>query len=266
MTMISSADGTKIDFDATGDGVPLIIIGGLLCDRGRARPLAGALSRTFRVINFDRRGRGQSGDNASYAVDREIEDIAALIDWIGDKVVLYGHSSGAGLAAAAAAANLPVSLVVLHEPPYGRDDEESRNEARTFARAIEALLDAGRPAEAVASFYTAYGLPPEMVDSLSSDPDILRMAHTMAYDFAVMGETDGGTIPEPMFQRIKAPTLVLTGSESPEFFQAAAERIIQIMPTAVHHRLQDAAHDAPPDVVARAILAFAAAAGVQLEA
>ncbi|MFD0851887.1 alpha/beta fold hydrolase, partial [Actinomadura adrarensis] len=100
---VISADGTRIAFDRLGAGPPLIVIGGILCDRETTRPLAEHLSEHFTVINFDRRGRGDSGNTAPYSVQREIEDIAALISHVGHKASVYGHSSGAGLALNAAA-------------------------------------------------------------------------------------------------------------------------------------------------------------------
>src|SRR3712207_6012483 len=92
------------------------------------------------TVNYDRRGRGDSGDTLPYAVEREIEDIAALIDRVGGRASLYGHSSGAGLVLHAVAAGLPVDTFVLHDPPYSPDDESSREEARRYGRTIRDLL------------------------------------------------------------------------------------------------------------------------------
>src|SRR5688572_4997218 len=108
MQVAQSADGTSIAYDRLGDGPPLIVIGGLLCDRAKTTPLAMELAARFTVINYDRRGRGESGDTPPYAVEREIEDLAALIAAIGGKAVVYAHSSGAGLALHAAARGLPI--------------------------------------------------------------------------------------------------------------------------------------------------------------
>lgn len=117
MNTVKSADGTPIVFDRLGDGPPVVLVTGALCDRSATRALAEELARTFTVINYDRRGRGDSDDTAPYAVQREIEDLAALITEAGGTAAVYGHSSGAALALHAAAHGLPITRLVLHEPP-----------------------------------------------------------------------------------------------------------------------------------------------------
>src|ERR671916_835023 len=92
---VNSADGTRIAFERFGDGPPLIVIGGATCDRARMRDVSERFGRDRAVINYDRRGRGDSGDTQPYAVDREVEDLAALVDVAGGRASLYGHSSGA---------------------------------------------------------------------------------------------------------------------------------------------------------------------------
>jgi pimeloyl-ACP methyl ester carboxylesterase len=117
MNKIRSSDGTTIAFDWLGDGPPVIVVGGVTCDRAMTRPTAEELAKHFTVFNYDRRGRGDSGDTAPYAVEREIEDIGALIVEAGGAASVYGHSSGAGLVLHAAAHNLPLAKIVLHDPP-----------------------------------------------------------------------------------------------------------------------------------------------------
>lgn len=254
---VSSRDGTRIAFDRLGDGPPLIVIGGILCDRQRTRPLAEALARRLTVIHFDRRGRGESGDTPPYAVDREIDDIAALIDAAGGRAAVYGHSSGAGLALRAAARGLPITRLVLHEPPYGGDDEESRRGARALAEAVCAAIAADRRADAIATFLTAAGLPPETVAAWASDPSMLAMAPTMAHDVAVMGELEtGGTIPVDRVRAIRVPTLVLAGGASPDFFRDTAARLAELLPDGRCTVLDGADHGAPAEVVAPVVADF----------
>src|SRR5215203_7086866 len=124
MDKVTSSDGTSIAFERLGDGPPVIVVCGAMCDRALMRPTAEELAKYFTVFNYDRRGRGDSGDTAPYAVEREIEDIAALIDEAGGSAFVYGHSSGAGLALHAAAHGLPIARLVLHEPPFVPDSEE----------------------------------------------------------------------------------------------------------------------------------------------
>lgn len=254
---VTSADGTRLAVDRFGDGPPLVVIGGILCDRRRTRPLAVALARHCSVINVDRRGRGDSWDTAPYAIGREIEDLAAAIELAGGRAALYGHSSGAGLALNAAAMGLPISHLVLHEPPYGADDEPSMRGARQLAQSVIDALDAHRPADAISGFMTAAGVPPEMVEGMLSDPAILAMAPTMRYDIEVMGELGrGGTLPEDLVRAIKVPTLVIAGGESPDFFRDTASRIANLLPGATYVVLEGQDHGAPPEVVAPVVASF----------
>src|SRR3712207_1174069 len=124
METVTSSDGTIIAFDRLGDGPPVIAVCGAMCDRALMRPTAEELAKRFTVFNYDRRGRGDSGDSQPYAAEREIEDLAALIAEAGGSASVYGHSSGAGLALHAAAADVPIARLVLHEPPYAPDTEE----------------------------------------------------------------------------------------------------------------------------------------------
>jgi pimeloyl-ACP methyl ester carboxylesterase len=256
-----SADGTSIAFDLIGQGPPVIVIGGIFCDRQTLQPLAEHLAQQFRVINYDRRGRGESGDTSPYTVEREIEDLAALVAEVGGAAAVYGHSSGAGLALNAAARGLPITRLALHEPPYGPADAESMREARALAEEVRAALAEDRRADAIARFMTAAGLPPEMVDGMSNDPKMQAVAPTMSYDIEVMGEiTEGGTIPEELVRAIRVPTLVIAGGASPDFFRNTAIRIVELLPHGEYRLLEGQDHGAPAEVVAPAVAAFLARA------
>src|SRR5690242_5615718 len=122
MDTVASADGTMIAFDRYGEGAPVIMIVGAFNTRAQTEALARALAPRFTAVNYDRRGRGDSGDTAPYTVEREIGDIAALIQRAGGSAALFGHSSGATLALRAAATGLPVTHLVLYEPPFNTDD------------------------------------------------------------------------------------------------------------------------------------------------
>lgn len=108
-----SKDGTAIAFDRLGDGPPVVLVSGGSVDRSSHAPLATLLASHFTVINYDRRGRGPSGDTPPYAVAREIDDIAAVIAAAGGSAGLYGTSSGAALALEATAAGLPITRLAL---------------------------------------------------------------------------------------------------------------------------------------------------------
>ena len=250
-----SADGTVIAYDRCGHGDPLIVVAGLLCDRRRSADLAVALAAAFDVVNFDRRGRGDSTNTLPYAVEREIEDLAALIDVVGGHADVYGHSSGAALALRAAAAGLPIGRLVLHEPPYGPDD--SRLAARRLAETVSTAVNEHRPHDAITAFFGDSGLPPDIVESISTDPATAAMAPTMVHDHLIMGDFDqGGTIPVDLARSISPPTLVLAGSDSPDFFRTTAERLTAVLPNGQLLVLDGAAHDAAAAVVAPAVIWF----------
>ena len=255
---VTSADGTKIAFDRLGRGSPVVVIGGLFCYRPAMQGLAEQLAPRFTVVNYDRRGRGESDDTVPYAVEREVEDLAALIAEVGGTASVYGHSSGAGLAVQAAASGVPIARLVLHEPPYGGDDEESKRGARQLAENIRTAVGEGRHADAVKLFMIQSGMPSEMAEGMSSNPDMQAVAPTMPYDFEVMGDFSGGTIPEAIVRAITIPTLVIAGGASPDFFRDAATRLAELLPHGEHTVLDGQDHGAPADVVAPVVAAFLA--------
>jgi pimeloyl-ACP methyl ester carboxylesterase len=254
---VAAKDGTKIAFDIVGHGPSVVIVSGMFCDRGTTQELAEHLGRQFRVINYDRRGRGESGDSSQYAVDREVEDLDALIVEAGGVASVYGHSSGAGLALRAAAAGLPIKRLVLHEPPYGSDDEISRQRARELAENVRLAIAEDRRSDAIKLFLSGSGMPSEMVETAAGDPSMRAVAPTMPYDIEVMGESSrGGTIPEELVRAINIPTLVIAGGASPDFFRDAAARITELLPNGQHTVLDDQDHGAPAGVVAPVVADF----------
>jgi len=256
----TSADGTRIAFDRLGQGPPIVVVSGIFCTRRTTRALAEHLAQRFSVINYDRRGRGESDDTPPYTAEREIEDIGALIEEAGGRAAVYGHSSGAGLALNAAARALPITRLVLHEPPYGPDDDESKRDARRLAEGVRLALAKDRRADAIALFFEASGMPSRAVEEMSNDPDMQALAPTMSYDFEVMGDaTRGGTIPEDLVRAVNIPTLVIAGGASPEFFRATASRIAEILPSGTQRVLESQDHGAPAEVVAPVVAEFLAA-------
>lgn len=261
-SFVESVDGTPIAFERAGDGPPLILIGGMFCDRRTMRSLADELAHACSVINYDRRGRGSSGDRRPYAVEHEIEDIAALIHEAGGSAAVYGHSSGAALAVRAAAAGLPITRLVLHEPPYGPDDDESERSAMRLAEGVRIALSEDRRHDAIALFLEASGMTPELVQVLSGDLMMQAVAQTMAYDLEIVGEDHGGTIPEDLLRAIAVPALVIAGTESAPFFLETAERLAGLLPSGALALLEGCDHGAPVDVVAPVIEEFVCAGAV----
>ncbi len=263
MNQVKSADGTLIAYDRLGgDGVPLIVVGGATCDRSVTRDTAEALAEQMPVVNYDRRGRGDSGDTAPYSVLREVEDLAALVEAAGGQAAVYGHSSGAALVMHAAASGVPMTKIVLHEAPYGPDTEESRRATREYGEQVRGLLAAGRDGDALALFFRLTGMPAEVVEGLRGEPWWRRLeanAPTLAYDSEVMGDlVRGGTLCEELPAAIHAPTLVISGGASPDWMIATGQRIADLIPRARHEVLAGRQHVVPPEILAPVVAAFLA--------
>jgi pimeloyl-ACP methyl ester carboxylesterase len=262
LTQVMSADGTLIAFEQMGAGRPLILVGGATCDAARMRPTAEHLARDFAVINYDRRGRGDSGDTLPYAVEREVEDLAALISRAGGRASVYGHSSGAGLALHAAAQGLPIDRLILHEPPYSPDIEEHRREAREYGEQLESILSKGRYGDAVELFFALVGVPPEMIGEMRQGPGwaaLEALAPTLAYDSAVMGDVSrGGTVPADVAGRVTAPTLVLVGGASPEWMIDVGREVADAVQNGNHRVLEGQEHVVPPEILAPVVKEFLA--------
>jgi pimeloyl-ACP methyl ester carboxylesterase len=256
-----SRDGTAIAFERLGDGQPVIVVGGATCDRAMTRPLAKQLAHQFTVFNYDRRGRGDSGDTAPYAVEREIEDIGALIDEAGGTAFVYGHSSGAGLALHAAALDLPITRLVLHEPPFVPDSEEERRISREYAEKLEIILAEDRRGDAVELFMTTVGMPREMVEGMRHDPPtwagLEEIAPTLAYDSAVMGDVSrGGTIPADLLGAVTVPALVLCGGASPAWMIDVGRQVADAMPKGRLGILEGQEHVVAPEVLVPVLAEF----------
>jgi pimeloyl-ACP methyl ester carboxylesterase len=259
MDKVTSIDGTQIAFDRLGDGPPVIVVGGAMCDRALTGPTAEELAKHFTVLNYDRRGRGDSGDTGPYAVEREIEDIGALIVEAGGTASVYGHSSGADLALHATAHGLPIDRLVLHEPPYNTDDEEEQRISREYALDLEAMLSEGRRGDAVELFFTTVGMPPEMVGGMRQTPrwaELEAMAPTLAYDSEIMCDSAGGTVPAELAGRVSIETLVLVGGSSPAWTIDIGRQVADALPNGQHRVLEGQEHVVPPEVLVPVLAEF----------
>ena len=263
METLTSNDSTTIAFDRLGDGPPVIVVGGQLCDRALTRPTAEELAKRFTVFNYDRRGRGDSGDTAPYALEREVEDIGALIAEAGRTASVYAHSFGAALALHAAAGGLPIYKLVLHEPPYNPEGDEDRQHAtRKEAEHIETLLAEDRRDEALEYFWRTIGMPQEMVDEMRQTPrraELEAMAPTMAYDSEVMGDIGrGGAVPTDLAGRVRCETLVLVGGASPEWMIDVARQVADALPKVRYRVLEGQEHVVPPEILVPVLAEFLA--------
>jgi pimeloyl-ACP methyl ester carboxylesterase len=260
MSTVISRDGTTIAYDRTGAGPAVILISGALGSRFGS-PLVELLAQHFTIIDYDRRGRGASGDTAPYAVEREIEDLAALLDIAGGSAALYGISSGAVLALEAAS-KLPnqVTKLALYEPPFILDDSRPPLPSDYVARLNE-LIAAGRRSDAVEYFMTAaIRLPDEWLIPMKNAPmwtDLERVAHTLPYDGTIMGDTMSGKPLSPgRWQSATVPTLVLYGDASESFFGSAAQSLATLLPHARYDSLPGQDHNVAPDALAPRLIAF----------
>ncbi len=254
MPTIVSADGTTLGFEQSGTGPALILIDGAMCYRaaGPMRPLAQGLADHFTVYTYDRRGRGESGDTPPYAVDREVEDLAALVAQAGGSANGYGISSGGALLLAAAAAGVELTRVALYEVPF---TAETAIKA-AYTRDLHDLLATGRRGDAVARFMTLVGMPSPAIDGMRASqawPALEAIAPTLAYDDAVLGD---GTVPRDRAGAVKVPALVLDGGASPETLRTAARSLAGAMPDARYETLAGQTHDVDPDALAPALIAF----------
>jgi pimeloyl-ACP methyl ester carboxylesterase len=248
---VTSADGTKIAFERRGSGPALILIGGALTDRKfpYGVPLAEMLASDFTVFAYDRRGRGDSTDAAAYTVQREIEDLAALIGLAGEPVYVFGHSSGAILALEAVAAKLPISKLAVYEPPFNMD-ANAKAQNRAFATEIAALLKDGKKQEAVMFFLTGIGMPPEMIGGIQQSPmwtSMISTAPTLNYDMAI---TDAP------IKSTDLPLLAMAGGASPDFVKQAVHAVEKASPYSAYVEIAGQTHFAPTEVVAPMLKAF----------
>jgi len=253
-----SRDGTPIAYETSGTGPALILVDGALCSRsfGPMPKLAPRLAKHFTVYMYDRRGRGESGDRQPYSREREVEDLAALIQEAGGSAFLLGLSSGGALALEAAASGLGIRKVAVYEPPYV--GASGHGGGAQHERQLDRLLAAGDRGGAVRYFMTTMvGAPAAVVIIMRLMPWIWRklqaVAHTLPYDAAVMNEFE---VPTARLSAISVPTLVLHGSKTDARLQRAARSVAEAVPEAQSLTLAGQTHNVSPAVLAPAVVTF----------
>jgi pimeloyl-ACP methyl ester carboxylesterase len=251
---IVSKDGTVIAFTTSGRGPPLVLVHGASADRTRWAALLPELEERRTVHAMDRRGRGDSGDAVPYAIEREFEDVAAVVDSIGKGVDLLGHSYGAICALEAALRTPSVRRLVLYEPPLpvgGILSEE-------MAERLGAMLAAGDREGVVTAFLAdVVRLPPAELAALKALPSWrgrVAAAHT------ILREMRSSYVFHPeRFESFRTPTLLLLGGESPPFFAKATEAIRAALPASRVVALPGQRHTAmntAPELFLREVLGF----------
>lgn len=258
MSTILSKDGTVIAFDELGNGEPIILVDGALCSRafGPLPKLAQLLAPHFTVFHYDRRGRNESGDTPPYAVEREVEDIEALIAKSGGSASVFGTSSGAALALAAAARGASIKKLALYEPPFvaGRS---ARTAPPDSEAQLKRLIAAGRRGDAVKFFMVdMVGMPAifaYILRVLPIWPKLKAVAHTLPYDAAVLGDF---SLPKERAASVAVPTLVIGGEKSPVELRSAVSAVAEAVPRAKLRMLKGQTHNVSVKVLAPVLVEF----------
>jgi pimeloyl-ACP methyl ester carboxylesterase len=262
MQTVTSKDGTTIAYDVTGNGPALILVGGMFEQRAMesetsklaAYPL---LAQHFTMYHYDRRGRGDSTDTLPFAVQREIEDIEALINKAGGVAFVYGISSGAALAFEAAhALGGKVKKLALYDPPYN-DEADYRQAWKDFRKNLKQALAEGRHGDAVILFMKLVGMPDEHVPQVRQFPlwpMFEAVAPTIAYDAAAVGED--ASAPTQRAAKVTVPTLVINGGESYPFMLLSGVALAKAMPNAQHRILEGQTHEVTPEAIAPVLVEY----------
>jgi pimeloyl-ACP methyl ester carboxylesterase len=257
MKTVTSKDGTTIAYDQSGSGSPLILVDGALCSRafGPMPELAKLMAENFTVINYDRRGRNDSADTMPYAAEREIEDIEALINVAGGSAFLFGISSGAALALAAAANGLNIPKLALYEPPF-MVDEKHQPPADSLEQ-LKTMIAENRRGDAVKFFMKdMVGVPSIVVFIMQLMPIFKKLkaaAHTLPYDVTILGDF---SLPEKKAESVKIPTLISGGDKSQVSLQLAIKKLAEIMPNNQLTILKGQTHNVSAKVIAPVLTEF----------
>ena len=266
MPQVRSADGTSIGYDRLSDeGPALVLVGGGLDDGTENRPLGEHLTTSFGVVNYRRRGRGDSDDGQPYAVQREVEDLAAVIDAAGGRAHLFGASSGGALALEAAAAGLAVDRIAVHEVPY-LVEEAMVAAWQAYRLELDAVLDVGDRDQALRLFMRLAGSSEQDIAGAEAAPvwpALRALAPTLRYDAACIGD---GPPPADRLATVRQPVLLTTGIAVDaqmaglpvDFFGAAADAAAAALPDARRDTLEVEGHVADPAVLGPLLRTFPA--------
>lgn len=263
MEKLQSKDGATIAYEHIGTGPALILITTTAEDHHSLSGLATQLARNFTVYNYDRRGRGESGNPQLYDPAREIEDLDTLIDIAGGKASLASGSGGCVLALDAATTLGPkAEYLYLYEPPFIIDDSRPPVPAN-YVEHVTQLVKEGKRSEAIEYFMVqAVGVPTEYIAPMKADPSWEIMsgyAHTLAYDGRIVkGTQDGKPLPRDRWH-IQVPTAVVVGENSPSFFHSGAQALVDLLPAGSYQVLNGQDHSAfwmAPEVITQAIINF----------
>lgn len=242
-----SRDGTPIVFSRTGSGPALIFVDGAMCYRGQgpSQAVAAQLAPHFTVFTYDRRGRGESGNASVYSVERELEDLDAIIREAGGTAFVYGVSSGAALALEAANRRLPITRLALYEAPFIVDDSRTPMPNDFMAR-VQSALVAGDRGRAVKLFMGLVEVPSIFVLMMRLMPvwsKLTAIAHTLPYDLQLVQEHEQGKpLSRTRWAYATMPTLVMDGGKSPAWMRNAMKALAGVLPNATYRTLPGQTH------------------------
>ncbi|AKR57694.1 hypothetical protein XM25_18280 [Devosia sp. H5989] len=265
MPTITSKDGTRIAYQREGSGPALIHVAGAIQHRAidpTLAQLSALLADSFTVILYDRRGRGESADAPQYAVERELEDIAALIDVVSGRAALLGYSSGAVLAAEAALAGLPVESLMLYEPPFALPPARQSMPADYLPKLDGYIARGDRDGAARHFFIAGAGVPPDMVEGMAASPFwsvVTAIAPTLAYDTRILERAYADGALAQRWAGITTPTLVLDGEATPAelpYIRHAVETVAAAIPNARRRTLPGQGHGPAAEAIAPALREF----------
>lgn len=255
MDKVFSRDGTAITVQRIGAGHPVVLLGGALCDHWATAELAELLAPNFEVFNVSRRGRGESGDTAPYAVEREQEDLEAVIAEAGGRAHVFAHCTGAVLAFDVALRGDGITKLVAYEPPYILEGSRERLDEKYRSDLAEHIRD-DRPGDAVKHFMiNAVGFKPDSVGRIEQSeawPHLVGLAHTLPYDGEIIGDCH---VPDRI-SRITVPTLGVTGEKSPQWQQDSLAEVVSRIPGARAVTLPEADHNLVAASVAPSVIEF----------
>ena len=260
MNTVRSRDGTAVAFDRSGSGPAIILVGGAMSDRTTSASVASLLAPRFTVFSYDRRGRGDSGNTLPYAVEREIEDLAAIVGEAGGSTFAMGGSSGAVLVLEAAARGLFIAKLAVYEPPLIVDKDGPLLPAGLSDHVAE-LAATGRRGDAVEAFMTqALGMPAEAVAPMRSAPRwaaLEAMAPTLEYDLIITAPTlTGSPAPLARWATVAVPVLAMAGGASPAWMRNGVRTLAGLLPNATYRTFEGQTHAVDPQILAAALEEF----------
>ncbi|MFI1071894.1 alpha/beta fold hydrolase [Streptomyces puniciscabiei] len=254
----TSRDGTTLAYQVTGQGPTVILVSGAMSTGGTVAPLAQRLAGRCTAVVYDRRGRGESGDTKPYAVEREVEDLAALIDAVGGEAALFGVSSGGALVLRAVASGLPAPRAAVYEVPYADYLPGGAEREAVYKEQLNKALSEGRRGDAVELFLRLTGLAEEMIQGARQSPmwaGMEAVAPSLAYDDTVMGD---GLLPGDRLAEISVPVLAVAGGASPEWMHRANQAVAEAVPQGTYRVLPGQTHMVEPEVLGPVLAEFVA--------